>query len=544
MLSQGSLSPPGGGYPAGGPNTGTAWGPYWWVRDTVELCEEARGERPGSGWLGRKRWRRRGTRRGEGLVPASSWPWPAPTSAVCPVLSLIPFLAPPSARAVAHMPVGGVQVQQLRWDTGPLCPGDSGWRTRGSSWAVAELGCRRDPPHTPVCTSPWHKFTSTHRRGEQDETGDAAQVCTVCLPPPRMVGHTRGCWNPTFSPATGQTHGQRDPARLSQQARQRLAGAASRALAPGKHLPGRGTLRSPEHRASNSTPASALCHAGRREQGAAGRTSGVRHCTARVQGSSASPGCAAPTLPGQKHRQAPWDTARANSLAWHSGPTVPTLWPAPGAAGRRAEARHWATDFGRTTPPSSPGHACPNGQAGRSPRGQPGQADAALCVHHHHPKVHAIPPACSQECPKAAAIAFGQHSLAEGQPGAGSPHPEPPNPATLVMLPHPKPATSAPFSPWPGTRVGIYQPRRRRSSTTHSPGKAPPRKPPSCTRWRTGQGLPAAHPLPAPPAGPGAAHRAGSSRCQPTGTPRDGAQLLENQRPNFSNGILRQAEIS
>lgn len=41
--------PPWGGYPAGGPNTGTAWGPYWWVRDTVGLGEEARGEWPGSG---------------------------------------------------------------------------------------------------------------------------------------------------------------------------------------------------------------------------------------------------------------------------------------------------------------------------------------------------------------------------------------------------------------------------------------------------------------------------------------------------------------
>ena len=59
---------------------------------------------------------------------------------------------------------------------------------------------------------------------------------------------------------------------------------------------------------------------------------------------------------------------------------------------------------------------------------------------------------------KPAATAFGQHSVAEGQPGAGSPCPEIPKVATPAMPLQPKPATSAPVTPWSGTCEGIYQP--------------------------------------------------------------------------------------
>ena len=229
------------------------------------------------------------------------------TSVVCPVLSPIPFLTPPLVSVLAHMPVGGVQVQHPGWDKGLRGPcaqvtvaGGVG-QLLGSGRAWLPEG---STPYT-CAYIPQHMFTSTCRRGEQDEATGAVWVCTsaacVCLPPPQMVGYVCACWDPTFSLATGWMQGQRDPARLPQQGRQRLSGAAGRVLAPGRQVPRRGTLSFPEHRASDPTPAAALCHTSRWEQGAARTMSRVGCRTARAQGSSASRGRVAPTLPGQKH---------------------------------------------------------------------------------------------------------------------------------------------------------------------------------------------------------------------------------------------------
>lgn len=106
----------------------------------------------------------------------------------------------------------------------------------------------------------------------------------VCLP--AIPATTTDAWvhmcrcEPTFSLTTGWVQGQRDPARLPQQGRQRLAGAASRVLAPGRQLPGRVMLGSPEYRGSDSMPAPALCSTGRWEQGAVRRRGRVRYHTA------------------------------------------------------------------------------------------------------------------------------------------------------------------------------------------------------------------------------------------------------------------------
>lgn len=186
------------------------------------------------------------------------------------------------------MPGQGVEVQHSGWDA-PCAQVTVAGRGGGrrSCWAVAELGCQRDPPHTHVHTSPWHMFTSTCQRGEQDEATGAVWVCMsagyVCLPslpPPRTLGYTCACWEPTFSLTTGWVQGQQDPARLPQQGRQRLAGAASRVLAPGRQLPGRVMLSSPEYCGSDSMPAPTLCSTGRWEQGAVRRRSRVRRHTA------------------------------------------------------------------------------------------------------------------------------------------------------------------------------------------------------------------------------------------------------------------------
>lgn len=248
-----------------------------------------------------------------------------------------------------------------------------------------------------------------------------------------------------FSPATSWTQGQRDPARLPQQGRQRLADAAGRVLAPGSQLPGRGTLSSPEHQASDSTPTPTFRNTGWRgrkedewDQVPHDPSTRQQHQPGTHGSHAARP--KAPTRPmGHSESDQP-------SLAqWQPGDTLK-----PGLAQLQALGHRLWQDNSAGVPRSRQ-CACPNGRAGHSPQGQP---EAALYVHHHHPKVHSIPPAHFQNCPEACSSSARQRD----SQGLGAPTQRCPSWQCQGCSRSP---TSAPLSLWSGTCEGIYWSRHR-----------------------------------------------------------------------------------
>lgn len=153
---------------------------------------------------------------------------------------------------------------------------------------------------------------------------------------------------------------------------------------------------------------------------------------------------------GQTSTTGQWcKQSRANSPARHNGATMATLQPALGQLGDVLEpgsAQTWVSGDGQLNNSSGAPrmwqHSRPRGQ---SLWGQPGQAEAALPVHHRHPKVFSVPPACPQPCLTPTGTAPSQHGMGESQSGAGHPHTKTLKLATPAAPLHPKPATSGPL---------------------------------------------------------------------------------------------------
>lgn len=159
-------------------------------------------------------------------MSASSQPCPAPTSAACPVL--LPVLSSLQEGSGTYIPgvwvclCGCVCVQHPGWDMGPRGPCAqvtvAGQQLPGSGRAQQPKG----PTSYTHVYIPWHKFTSTCWRGEQDEAIGAVWVCM-------SAGCIHHGWWGTHAPA-GVPRSAQPPAgrRVPQQGRQRLAGAGCR----------------------------------------------------------------------------------------------------------------------------------------------------------------------------------------------------------------------------------------------------------------------------------------------------------------------------